>query len=1046
MSLKTCLSPLSGSFLAILIGVASLSSLAAQTYLREADMTANAVIDPGSNQHGSIYDPTAPTWSYWILPAGQKVKDTASWVPIPFAKSLRFQELLTGQGEDRYFKIHDFMIEPNEVVAYWNWKDGLEKSPFEIGSLLIVFTAPKKGDYEVLGELQWRHWPGPGIRDGAANLIKLTRNTESWLSVARLEMPEKSEHYEAVPFETEMTGRIVELEKGDKVVLQIQTSRSRYRGLYFRDQGYGFALPTNSLAEKKELDPNTVILARQLESVLEPNVPVLKGMRQALDEGRFQTALDRFRDAFLQFSAKVNPPHTPSQWLYSPTTAALVRKGRIKTLVYGESDIIEEQIGAPGEIEWSKVPTSGYHTLLRDLPSMHWANALADSLAQGGPKKDAQLWIGYWADLAQRWPKQYAELIRDKKKMALVPKDSIRWARAAPLYFGWRLENFFAWLPHVAANLPAAERPKISARDLAAVLVWMAAEEIPLSEKILSNPRGVPNQRRLLALGLMRAGATMQWFRGMESAIKVSRKFVQEMAEVEMLPDGGSMEQSLNYNKALPREVVGFLSANANLPKAWQFKPKEREMLERAATYRFALLEAILRPDGTPPTIGKNNPYEPFDPWPKDIKEFPISQALKAAFGGNDSKVGFTSIYFPWSGYAALRNGWGKKDAYGLFQNSRPGIGHHRESALRLDIAAYGEELLVNSGAQQYSNQGNYNAYFQATYSQNSISVNGYSQLTQSREKPLSYQAPIKARWHSSDEIDYMEGVYDGPYGGWNFRTDGAATKRDQMREKKPHIQNVKHTRRVIFLKQPQVWVVLDEVESPQVYNFTQTWNFAPEFLPDGIQAKPGEGQIQAQKPKGASVSLWQIAEPAVPLTYKVHHGVHEPDSIMGWVSKDRAPKAYDFAAAPDLHVDWKSQGKQLLVTVIVPAPTSTPRVQPFIAQPVEEADGEAEAQPDPSAQAAAEAWLALELNSGGLLIVDRKGTKQQDILVSWQPPAADQWQVSITSGKVELVKLNAEGKRLKAITATSPKDFNWEKIEERWAPIYDRSQAEARR
>lgn len=494
------------------------------------------------------------------------------------------------------------------------------------------------------------------------------------------------------------------------------------------------------------------------------------------------------------------------------------------------------------------------------------------------------------------------------------------------------------------------------------------------------------------------------------------------------------MEQSLNYNKALPREVVNFLNANAKLPKTWQFTAKERELLERSAAYRFALLESILRPDGTPPTIGKNNPYVPFDPWPENPKDFPISQALKAAFDGNTSQVGFASIYFPWSGYAALRNGWGKQNAYAFFQNSRPGIGHHRESALRLDVSAYGEELLINSGAQQYSNQGNFNAYFQATYSQNSISVDGYSQLTQSRENPVRYQGPIPSRWYTSDEIDYIEGIYDGPYGGWNFRTDGKATERDQIREKTPHLKDVIHTRQVVFFKQPRVWVVVDNIISETPRDFTQTWNFAPEFSPQGIELNAPKKVITAKKEKGASLTMWQATYPPVPLKYQTHHGVHQDNAIFGWVSKDRAPKAYDFAAAPDVHVDWTSEGNQTLVTVIVPSPDQTARAQTEITKKDQEASDE-KTPPVP------EAWLELELNSGTTITLDRPDKDQPNLIMTCRPAEASSWKVTLDPNLVKLTQLDAKGKTVHAITPSSPKGFYWKQEKSRWLPVYNQKQ-----
>ena len=120
----------------------------------------------------------------------------------------------------------------------------------------------------------------------------------------------------------------------------------------------------------------------------------------------------------------------------------------------------------------------------------------------------------------------------------------------------------------------------------------------------------------------------------------------------------------------------------------------------------------------------------------------------------------------PWSGFAALRTGWGQDDTWALMDAAPFGKAHQHEDKLSVLLYTNGKFLLTEGGNYAYDESEMRN-YVLSTRSHNTVRVDGQDQ---NRRKTYAWkEEDIKKKsnleWNFSKKWDYAKSAYDEGYG-----------------------------------------------------------------------------------------------------------------------------------------------------------------------------------------------------------------------------------------------------------------------------------------
>lgn len=671
--------------------------------------------------------------------------------------------------------------------------------------------------------------------------------------------------------------------------------------------------------------------ARELCKVLNLDRPELVEVKRCLEAEDYAGALGAYRDRLVELATSLDPGKPPGFWLWGATQAAdLLKNGMVATAQYGEFGTVSRYtLGMPGQVDWNAIPEDGYDVVLRDVATMHWTSKLTE--AYGKTREPAYLnaYLGYWADFARNWYPAHSQLLGgggqiqwDKRPHV---QKSINWASKSKLYFAWRLDNLFSWLPNAIKVSPEQAREALDPRQLATLVLHVARFEVPGAIRGLEGV-GTPNQFVHCAVGLLKTSLVLQDLRDgpswTDTAISRIEWYIDSCG---YLADGSDMEQSFNYNPGLIHALDAILGlARANPPLKGQEYPWMAR-LQEARDYRERFLDAVIMPDGRRPATGCDNTWRhsrerAVEAYAKAKGTLPplrerISNHLLG--DGTAPLPAFTSIVFPYGGWVAMRDGWTPGSLYLFMKTSRPGPGHMREGGNGLAVAAYGRYLITNSGADAYSDRGVYSHYFDSTVSQSSVSVDGYSQVLRVTTSKPQHSTPIPARWHSSVHFGVAEGIFDSAYGGWNFLTG----EREKM-----VVSDVRHARQVLFLRELGVWIVTDRLFCPGEHRYTQSWCLGPEFAADDVVAHGQGTGVETKAAAGANVAMHVFCES--PVTCTSHVEEKTEDRALGWRALGWDEDSQRYTPAVDVLTDWEGMGNQLSVVLIVPSPGKESRVQ----------------------------------------------------------------------------------------------------------------------
>lgn len=490
------------------------------------------------------------------------------------------------------------------------------------------------------------------------------------------------------------------------------------------------------------------------------------------------------------------------------------------------------------------------------------------------------------------------------------------------------IENQYDFLKPVYEKVNDYKYDYIDSVKLAQICYSLVNEQMPYIYHIYCEKvrNAVPNQRWSGLTGIVQIGYVFNEFLPIKERSEQFNADYMEAIFDYQYKDGGLLEQSFNYNEGNiyeRKKMIDFFdSVNASEMSSY-LKPG-CELWDRLA-------EGYSDPVGKLPQVGNldNRGYLPV--WTSAA----VAAKYKENNNINEEDRGYTSVYFPYSGYAAMRSGWSMtKDIWLGYKNSFKSVGHKAGDNNSVWITAFGRQLIVSGQCPWYGNGATgwqndeyeeLNHYFDETSSLkcSTVIVNGQSQASTDKNNTAQTKTTdnvMDSLWLSDESFDYIEGIWDGGY----FKT-------------KDNIWNVKdmhttHKRQVFYFKDAGMFAIVDTMNenAGNINSYRQIWGY-PEY--DGEkyfgfkdeQIIIDEDKNEVRTADEGNPNLWLMQFSMNPVIYHKYYGAKDTDLgvYIGWGGStygyNRIPKA-------DIHIEWKNsrgEEKSQMITVAYPSRNS---------------------------------------------------------------------------------------------------------------------------
>lgn len=433
-----------------------------------------------------------------------------------------------------------------------------------------------------------------------------------------------------------------------------------------------------------------------------------------------------------------------------------------------------------------------------------------------------------------------------------------------------------------------------------------------------------------------------------DKLFKESEKFFDNV----IAKDGGLIETSFNYNIGTVDQLTNTnytLKATKKFLNTKTYSDKE--------LYFHRLMTAYSSPLGLMTNIGNLNSNSGTLAFWKD-------STAKKEQADKLIPQEYESIYFPYSGYGAMRNGWGIDDMYmSFFTNPNRSIGHRFVGTNAvMNVSAFGRTLLLCGGVPWYGRDyvSNYTQFLEDGYNEingyfgenssrkaSTVMVNGKSQedgeyvFNADNSKIISgptldkkaQSVPLEGRWLTSEYFDFCEGTYDNAYTVYDTEDE------IQPQSDNPITRDAIHNRQFIFAKDAGVWLVVDNLTNltPGNNTYEALWHFPAfesgnrkltGFSNEQVVVDENNNCIYTNDTKGPNVFLYEAS--ANELSLQKYYGYYEPGKTgFGWSNGGSNIATGKYAPRPEVHVKWNDNGNNKatqLVTVIAPTEnTSSP-------------------------------------------------------------------------------------------------------------------------
>jgi len=384
-------------------------------------------------------------------------------------------------------------------------------------------------------------------------------------------------------------------------------------------------------------------------------------------------------------------------------------------------------------------------------------------------------------------------------------------------------------------------------------VVLMVTSMLEHARHLMAHPTG-NNWLAMEMNGLFHVGALFPEFTEARLWRETAAGRLYEEMAIQVYPDGAQVELAPGYHGVSLGCFQGTLKlAELNgIALPGDYAERFEKMID--------VYQKLAMPDGLFPALNDSGWGDCRRPLRAGAERFPQRQDwLWVGSSGQEGQApAFTSVAFPYAGWAVMRSGWGPEDLYLHFEYGPFGAAHQHEDKLSLVMHAHGRRLLTEGGVYAYDSSP-WRRYVLSTRAHNTIMVDGLEQHRRGQRETFLSPEPLPNRWITTAQFDFAEGWFDEGYGPDRDRT-------------------VTHRRAVLFVK-PDLWLVVDRLSPTDAASH----RYEAIFHMDADEADVLEAPLAVcsrgtDQPRVAIVPLAPSG-----LTAAVVKGQEEP-AVQGWV------------------------------------------------------------------------------------------------------------------------------------------------------------------
>ncbi|MEQ1529087.1 MAG: alginate lyase family protein [Methylococcales bacterium] len=426
------------------------------------------------------------------------------------------------------------------------------------------------------------------------------------------------------------------------------------------------------------------------------------------------------------------------------------------------------------DFDWQSNPSSDIEWLIL-LHKFYYAVGLGRAFHESGDLRYQQRWL----ELTKHW-------------MTSVPVDFL-----SSDVTGRRVQNWIFAYRYFVVLKPTAELDADFHLDFLVSIRQQVAY-------LCGHLTAARNHRTLELYAIFLAAVVFPELKGAKAWLQFSITELQRNLETDVLADGVHCELSTDYHHIVLRNFLGIRRLAAMneivLPEAMD------AAIKRAL--EFSLY--VHKPDGLIPSISDGDTANFLDLLRQGYQLYGDPDLLYVATAGQQGQAPKqNSKTFASSGYSIIRSGWGDQgepyqdERYLFFDCAALGAGNHGHlDLLNIEMAAYGQSLIVDPGRYTYDESGpiNWRVLFRGTRYHNTVQVDGKNQTR--------YEAhPRKYKIQGPEPERKMPAAFSRP--GFDYLHGIAAS----------HEYPVIHERKILFIA-GEYWLICDLLRAAEQHHY----------------------------------------------------------------------------------------------------------------------------------------------------------------------------------------------------------------------------------